>query len=87
MLFRSTRLAYGHLENVKIDLGSIGPGALQVQEEIKAKALGSAAAATTAPQSSPASPPASVPKAVAAQANPPDMATAESKNAGDSKKW
>ena len=83
----STRLAYGHLENVKIDLGSIGPGALQVQEEIKAKALRSAAAATTAPQSSPASPPASVPKAVAAQANPPDMATAESKNAGDSKKW
>lgn len=82
----SSKLAYGHLENVKIDLGSIDPVALQVQEEIKAKALGSAASATTAPQNSPA-PAASVPKAVAAQANPPAMAIADSKNADDTKKW
>ena len=82
----SSKLAYGHLENVKIDLGSIDPVALQVQEEIRAKTLGGAAAATTAPQSAPASP-ASLPKAVAAQANPPAMATADSKNANDTKKW
>jgi curli biogenesis system outer membrane secretion channel CsgG len=78
----SSKLAYGHLENVKIDLGSVDPVALQVQEEIKAKATGSAAAAATAPQSSPASPPGSVPKA-----NPPAMAAAKSNNADDGKKW
>jgi len=82
----SSKLAYGHLENVKIDLGSIDPVALQVQEEIRAKTLGGAAAAATAAQSAPASP-ASLPKAVAAQANPPAMATADSKNANDTKKW
>jgi len=83
----SSKLAYGHLENVKVDLGSIDPVALQVQEEIKAKTSGSAEAATTAPQSSPASPPASVPKAVAAQANPSAMATTDSKNADGTNKW
>jgi curli biogenesis system outer membrane secretion channel CsgG len=82
----SDKLAYGHLENVKIDLASIDPVALQVREEIQTKALGSAAA-TTAPQSSPASPPAKVSKAIAAQANPAAIATADSKNADDSRKW
>jgi hypothetical protein len=83
----SDKLAYGHLENVKIDLASIDPVALQVREEIQTKALSSAAAATAAPQSSPASPPANVSKAIAAQSNPAAIATADSKNADDSKKW
>jgi curli biogenesis system outer membrane secretion channel CsgG len=83
----STKLAYGHLVNVKIDLSSIDPVALQVREEVKVQALGNAAAATTPAQSSAASPPASAPKAVAARADLPAMPTAESKGADDSKKW
>jgi curli biogenesis system outer membrane secretion channel CsgG len=82
----SDKLAYGHLVNVKIDLSSIDPVALQVREEINARA-GGVAAATTAPQSSPASPQASAPKAVAAQTNVPAMPTAERKGADDSRKW
>jgi hypothetical protein len=83
----SSKLAYGHLENAKIDLGPIDPVALQVQDELKAKAIGSAAATATAQQTSPPSTPVNVPNTVAAQANRSVMATTESKNADDAKKW
>jgi hypothetical protein len=83
----SSKLAYGHVENVKIDLSSIDAVALQIREKIKVQASGSVAATKTPPQSSSASPPASAPKGVAAQANLPAMPAAESKSADDNKKW
>jgi hypothetical protein len=82
----SDKLAYGHLIDVKIDLSSIDPVALQVREEVHAR-TGSVTAAGTPPESSQASPPASAPKAVAAQTHVPAMPTAESKGSDDSKKW
>ena len=82
----SSKLAYGHLENVKIDLSSIDPVALQIREEIKAQALGSVAVTKT-PQGLPASPPESAPKGLAAQGSLPAVPPAESKSADDTKKW
>jgi curli biogenesis system outer membrane secretion channel CsgG len=84
----SSKLAYGHLENVKIALDSVDPVGLQVRDEMKLKMTADSPVAPPATQSQPASPPIA-PRTVAVQtqlAAVPALPT-ESKSSDDSKKW
>ena len=80
------KLAYGHLENAKIDLASVDPVGLQVREELKPQAATVTGAAAPAQQ---ASPDAAGSKAAAIPAQLPAVPTlpAANKSSDDSKKW
>lgn len=85
----SSKLAYGHMENVKIALDSVDPVGLQVREELKPPAAANSPAVAASTHSQQPSSPASSHEAagIAAQplASPP--VPADSKSSGDSKKW
>lgn len=83
------KLAYGHLENARIDLNSVDPVGLQVREELLSpKSIGVANAAPSE-QRPPTSSASGLQKAVAIQPQVPAVPTlpAESKSSDDSKKW
>ena len=85
----SSKLAYGHLENLKIALDSVDPTDLQVRDELKLQATANSPAVAPSTQSVPASPSATTLKAVAAQTQLLAVPTlpAEGKSSDDSKKW
>jgi curli biogenesis system outer membrane secretion channel CsgG len=85
----SSKLAYGHLESVKIALDSVDPVGLQVREELSPQAIPTTPGAPSA-RSQPASvSPFTTHSAAALQAQLPVVPTlpVQSKNSDDDKKW
>ena len=85
----SSKLAYGHLENVKIALDSVDPVGLQVRDELNPEATANSPVGVSSTQTQSASLPVSKDKSVATQAQLPAVSTlpAESKDSDGSKKW
>jgi curli biogenesis system outer membrane secretion channel CsgG len=85
----SSKLAYGHLENVKIALDSVEPVGLQVREELKPQAIPAASGAPSGRSQPLSVPPATTHETVALQAQLPAVPTVpvQSKSSDDNKKW
>jgi curli biogenesis system outer membrane secretion channel CsgG len=84
----ASKLAYGHLENIKIALNSVDPVGLQVREELNQTTANSPAVASST-QSQPGPAPVAANKAIAVPTQLPTAPNlpAENKNSDDSKKW
>lgn len=83
------KLAYGHLENAKIDLTSVDPVGLQVRGELKVTSVAASAGAGVSSQSPAAASTQVAPKAVRIPTQLPGAPTlpATAKGPDDSKKW
>lgn len=85
----SNKLAYGHLENVKISLDSVDPPTLQVRDELKPQAIANTAVAAPSPQLPAAAAATPSPKALGVRTRLPAASALPSGSNGsdDSKKW
>jgi hypothetical protein len=85
----SSKLAYGHLENVKIALDSVDPVGLQVRDELKPQAIANSPTVAPSTQSPSDSPSDTTRKSAAVHTPLPAVPAlpAESKNSDDNKKW
>jgi curli biogenesis system outer membrane secretion channel CsgG len=85
----ANKLAYGHLENVKIALDSVDPVGLQVRDELKSPVTAASSIAEPSAQSPPVSPPTAKQQSatVQNQVRSVPMPPAEASGADDSKKW
>jgi hypothetical protein len=85
----SDKLAYGHLENVRISLDSVDPLGLQVREALKPQAIATTSVAAPSPQSPAATPATTPPHSPEVRTGLPAAPARPSAGNGsdDSKKW
>jgi curli biogenesis system outer membrane secretion channel CsgG len=85
----ASKLAYGHLENVKIALDSVDPVGLQVRDELKPQTTANSPSVAPSAQRPPAQPSIAANKAVAVPTQLPTTPKlpADNKSSDDGKKW